>query len=121
MSKASEKKQEMEDARELLNSQWKEVILNRSTLLEFKTEYMKGQETDYVSCRIYYVGSDGRITAHDLTALIARAWNDRMRKHQYKAQIAVNGGGMSKSYGVALKLFSVLGVEHRETEINFTY
>jgi hypothetical protein len=120
MSKTSEKMAAKTEARAALVNRWKDEILKPSTLLEFRTEYGKG-ETDYVEVHCYYLSDSGKLQHFDLTALTARAWGMRLKETTYKRQIMEGGSGVSKSYKIALMLFQVLGIEHRETEINFTY
>jgi hypothetical protein len=116
----AEKLAEKAAAREALVSRWKDEILKPSTLLEFRTEYGKG-ETDYVEAHCYYLGKDGKLQHFPLTVLIAQAWGMKLKRTQSKTQIAEGGGGLSKSYKIAMMLFQVLDIEHRETDINFTY
>jgi hypothetical protein len=121
MSKASEKLAEKTEARDFLVSKWGQRIADGKTLVECRTEYGTG-EIDYVSVHIYSTDeSTGRINTFNLTPYIARAWGYRMRKSNTKFQLAIGGGGVSKAYVVALNLFQLLGIEHRETDINFTY
>lgn len=116
----AEKLAEKTAARETLVTRWKAEILKPSTLLEFRTEYGKG-ETDYVEVHCYYLGEDGKLRHFPLTVLLAQAWGMKLKRTQTKTQIAEGGGGLSKSYKMAMMLFQVMGIEHRETDINFTY
>lgn len=120
MSKASERQQDKQDAREQLVTRWRDEILKPTTLTEFRIEYGKG-ETDYVSVHCYYLDSSGKLQHFPLTALIARAWGMKLRRTSTATQIAEGGGGLSKTYKIAMMLFQVLDIEHRETEINFTW
>lgn len=120
-TKAMAAKQEKKEATDFLVSKWKDSIADGQTLVEVRTELGKG-ETDYVSVHVYSVDSySGQITAHNLTPYIARAWGYTLRRSNTKFQIPMGGGQYSKSYDIALKFFQVLGLDHRETVINFTY
>lgn len=120
MSKASEAKAAKIEAREQLVSRWRDELLKPSTLLQIRTEYGKG-ETDYIEVHCYYIGSEGKLCHFDLTSLTAKAWGMKLRETNYRRQIVEGGGGVSKSYKIGTMLFQVLGIEHRETDINWEY
>lgn len=100
-------------------AEWKDEILAPSSLLEFRTEYGKGQ-TDYVSVHLYYV-KDGEGRMANLTYNVGRACGYSFRRSEYKNQLALGGGNYSKSFDVALAMFRALEIDHKEEKVNFEY
>lgn len=116
----AEKAQRKAESIETLNKHWKTVILEPSSLLNVSIEYGKG-DTDYVKAELYYVDKDGKGALYDLSWHIANSCGYSFRRGGYSRQLALGGGGYSKTYDVALALFHIIGIDHREIEVNFRY
>lgn len=109
-------KKQIERAEAVANlKEWSAEILAPSSLLELSTEYTRGM-TDYVTVKLFYV-KDGRGYVANLGYNVARACGYRQRANSH--QLALGGGGYSKSYDVALAMFRALGVDREQ--VNFTY
>lgn len=99
--------------------EWKDEILEPSSFLEFRTEYTRNI-TDYVSVHLYYQ-KDGRGHSADLTYNVGNACGYSFRRGNNHNQLALGGGGYSKSYDVALSMFRKLGIDPRADNVNWTY
>lgn len=100
-------------------AEWKDEILEPSSILEFRTEYSKGI-TDYVSVHLYYQ-KDGEGRSVNLTHNVGKACGYKFRNNQNAIQLALGGGGYSKSYDVALAMFRALDINPREEKVNWDY
>lgn len=118
MSKASEKAAKQAEALEYLK-EWKETILAPSSFLEFRIEYGKGQ-TDFVSVHLYYQ-KDGKGHTTTLTHNVGLASGYSFRRGDWSSQLALGGGGYSKTYDVALRTFQLLGIDSRAEDLNWSY
>jgi hypothetical protein len=118
MATAKEKATEREDAREFLTNKVKARLVEPSSLLKVRTEYTRSV-TDYVTVELYYVDSDGRGQYMNLSGTIGQALGIRRRAGNRPVQLAIGGGGYSKSYDVALRLFHFLNL--KSEDVNFEY
>ena len=116
MATKKEKEQEQAEALEYL-TEWVPEITSPSSVLEFRIEYGK-EITDYVSVHLYYQ-KDGKGHVANLTYRVGKACGYRFRRSQSRHQLALTGYGYSKTYDVALRMFSKLGIT--SDIVNFEY
>jgi hypothetical protein len=113
---ATEKKQDKEQATAILESV-RGSIEDRTALVQISTEYGKGT-TDYLRVSVFHNDSNGQITQSHLTWAIAKALGYSLRDRNGRWYLALNGGGYSKSYDVALSLTRFYGIEHLRYDDN---
>lgn len=113
------KAQKLEKQTEALEylKEWKGEISSPSSYLEFRTEYGKGQ-TDYVSVHLYYQ-KDGVGHMTDLTFNVGMACGYSFRRTNFRSQLALGGGGYSKSYDVLLATLRALELD--SAQVNYQY
>lgn len=116
MSKASDKAAKQLEALEYLNG-WKDEILEPSSLLEFRQENGKA-DTDYVSVHLYYQ-KDGIGHVAELSYNVGLACGYTFRRGEWSSQLALGGGGYSKKYDVALRMFQKMEIDR--SEVNWVY
>lgn len=96
--------------------EWSDELLEPSSVLELSTEYMRNQQTDYVSVKLYYQ-RDGVGHVADLGYNVGKALGYRFRRNTH--QLALGGGGYSKSYEVLTNVLSALGIDRKD--VNYRY
>jgi hypothetical protein len=92
-------------------------IEDKTALVQISTEYGKGT-TDYLRVSVFHNDSNGQITQSHLTWAIAKALGYSLRDRNGRWYLALNGGGYSKSYDVALSLTRFYGIEHLRYDDN---
>lgn len=112
----AQKVQEQKVSLEYLE-EWKEQILDPSSLLDFRIEYGKGM-TDYVSVYLYYQ-RDGKGEIANMTYRVGKACGYTFRRSETVNQLALAGYGYSKTYDVALAMFRALDIE--SGQVNWQY
>jgi hypothetical protein len=95
----------------------KEVIANGKALVQISTEYGKGT-TDYLRVAIFYPNKEGEVIQSHLTWAIAKEMGYSLRDRAGRWYLALNGGGYSKAYEIALSLARFYGVEKIRFEEN---
>jgi hypothetical protein len=113
---ATDKKQDKAHALAILEAH-KEVIANGKALVQISTEYGKGT-TDYLRVAIFYPNKEGEVIQSHLTWAIAKEMGYSLRDRAGRWYLALNGGGYSKAYEIALSLARFYGVEKIRFEEN---
>lgn len=95
----------------------KDVIASGKALVQISTEYGKGT-TDYLRVAIFYPNKEGETIQSHLTWAIGKYLSYSLRDSAGRWYLAINGGGYSKAYEVALALARFYNVEKIRYEEN---
>jgi hypothetical protein len=95
----------------------REVIASGKALVSISTEYGKGT-TDYLRVSIFYPNDKGEVSQSHLTWAIGKYFSYSLRDRSGRWHLAINGGGYSKSYEIALALARFYNVEKIRYEEN---
>lgn len=95
----------------------REEITSGKALVSISTEYGKGT-TDYLRAVIFYPNKQGEVIQSHLTWAISKALGYSLRDRNGRWYLALNGGGYSKAYDVALSLAHYYGLEKIRFEEN---
>jgi hypothetical protein len=106
---ATQKKEDKERALWILESV-REDIASGKGLVSITTDYGKGI-TDYLRVSVFYPADNGEVRQSHLTWAIAKLMGYSLRDRSGRWYLAINGGGYSKSYEIALSLAHYYGVE----------
>lgn len=113
---ATEKKQDKERALAILEGV-RDDITSGKALVQISTEYGKGT-TDYLRASVFYPNQQGEVVQSHLTWAIAKHLGYSLRDRAGRWFLAINGGGYSKSYEIALSLARFYGTEKIRYEDN---
>jgi hypothetical protein len=96
---------------------YRNEITSGKALVSISTEYGKGT-TDYLRVSIFYPNDKGEVAQSHLTWAIGKYFSYSLRDRAGKWYLAINGGGYSKSYEIALALARFYNVEKIRYEEN---
>lgn len=113
---ATEKKADKAHALDILEN-LRGQIVDKTALVSISTEYGKGT-TDYLRISVFHNDSNNQITQSHLTWAISKAFGYSLRDRAGRWFLAINGGGYSKSYEIALSLANFYGIEKIRYEDN---